>query len=348
MKLLVTGGAGFIGANFIRYFLKTHPDARILNLDKLTYAGNLDNLSDVESQPNYQFVRGDIADAKLVDDVLDQSVDAIVNVAAETHVDRSIADARDFLRTNVEGTYTLLEAARRKRLPRFLHVSTDEVYGSLDPGEIADEQAPLRPNSPYAATKAASDLLVRSFWQTYRFPAINTRCSNNYGPYQFPEKLIPLMITNALEGKRLPVYGDGLNERDWIFVEDHCRALERVLGAGRPGEIYNIGSGHPVANLQIVQRLLHILAKPKDLIEHVADRPGHDRRYALDTTKIRSELDWTTTVGLEEGLAQTVEWYRTHAAWVKKTKSGEYLAYYEKFYSNRAASLASHRAPCES
>ena len=232
MKILVTGGAGFIGSNFVRYFLRAHPESAVLNLDKLTYAGNLDNLAEVESQANYQFVRGDIGDTSLVESLLDQQVAAIVHFAAESHVDRSIADARDFVRTNVLGTYSLLEAARRKRIPRFVHVSTDEVYGSLGPGEAANEQAPLRPNSPYAASKAAADLLVRSFWQTYHFPAIITRSSNNYGPNQFPEKLIPLMITNAVEGKKLPLYGDGLNERDWIFVADHCRALDRILRRG--------------------------------------------------------------------------------------------------------------------
>jgi len=341
LKILVTGGAGFIGSNFVRYFLRAHPESAVLNLDKLTYAGNLDNLAEVEAQANYQFVRGDIGDTALVESLLDQQVAAIMHFAAESHVDRSIADARDFVRTNVLGTYSLLEAARRKRIPRFVHVSTDEVYGSLGPGEVAEERAPLKPNSPYAASKAAADLLVRSFWQTYRFPAIITRSSNNYGPNQFPEKLVPLMITNALEGKRLPIYGDGLNERDWIFVEDHCCALDRILEAGQPGEIYNIGSGRPVTNLEIVRRLLRIMGRPEDLLEFVEDRPGHDRRYALDTNKIRGELGWEPAVGLEAGLTQTVHWYGTHPAWVEKTKSGDYLSYYEKFYEKRRASLAS-------
>jgi dTDP-glucose 4,6-dehydratase len=341
LKILVTGGAGFIGSNFVRYFLRAHPESAVLNLDKLTYAGNLDNLAEVEAQANYQFVRGDIGDTALVESLLDQQVAAIMHFAAESHVDRSIADARDFVRTNVLGTYSLLEAARRKRIPRFVHVSTDEVYGSLGPGEVAEERAPLKPNSPYAASKAAADLLVRSFWQTYQFPAIITRSSNNYGPNQFPEKLVPLMITNALEGKRLPIYGDGLNERDWIFVEDHCCALDRILEAGQPGEIYNIGSGRPVTNLEIVRRLLRIMGRPEDLLEFVEDRPGHDRRYALDTNKIRGELGWEPAVGLEAGLTQTVHWYGTHPAWVEKTKSGDYLSYYEKFYEKRRASLAS-------
>jgi dTDP-glucose 4,6-dehydratase len=341
LKILVTGGAGFIGSNFVRYYLRAHLESAVLNLDKLTYAGNLDNLAEVESQANYQFVRGDIGDTSLVESLLDQQVAAIIHFAAESHVDRSIADARDFVRTNVLGTYSLLEAARRKRIPRFVHVSTDEVYGSLGPGEAANEQAPLRPNSPYAASKAAADLLVRSFWQTYQFPAIITRSSNNYGPNQFPEKLVPLMITNALEGKRLPIYGDGLNERDWIFVEDHCCALDRILEAGQPGEIYNIGFGRPVTNLEIVRRLLRIMGRPEDLVEFVEDRPGHDRRYALDTNKIHGDLGWEPAVGLEEGLTQTVQWYGTHPAWVEKTKSGEYRAYYEKFYEKRRASPAS-------
>jgi len=336
----VTGGAGFIGSNFIRYFLKTYPEACVLNLDKLTYAGNLENLTEVASHPNYEFVRGDIIDSILVERLLQKPFDAVVHFAAESHVDRSIADAQEFIRTNIQGTYTLLNAARRKGIHRFLHVSTDEVYGSLAPGESADEFAPLKPNSPYAASKAGSDLLARSFHKTYGIPAVITRSSNNYGPYQFPEKLVPLMITNALEGKKLPIYGDGLNERDWIFVEDHCAALDRVLHSGRPGEIYNIGCGRPVTNLGIVRGLLAILNKSEDLIDFVPDRPGHDRRYALTTDKIRRELAWSPSVELEEGLARTVEWYQMHTEWVNKAKSGEYRTYYEKFYENRGATLA--------
>jgi dTDP-glucose 4,6-dehydratase len=340
LKILVTGGAGFIGSNFIRYFLRTYPESTVVNLDKLTYAGNLDNLSDLQSHPGYRFIRGDICEAACVRDILDQRIDSVVHFAAESHVDRSIADAREFIRTNVQGTCTLLEASRRRKVPRFLHISTDEVYGTLPPGECADEQSPLRPNSPYAASKAASDLLVRSFWQTYRFPALLTRSSNNYGPYQFPEKLIPLMITNALEGKPLPVYGDGLNERDWIFVEDHCRALDRVLNSGCPGETYNIGFGQPLTNLNVVRGLLRILHKSEDQIKFVEDRPGHDRRYALDCSKIRRELGWEPTVTFEEGMLRTVEWYRSQADWVQKTKSGEYRDYYQRFYENRRSSLA--------
>lgn len=340
MKLLVTGGAGFIGSNFIRYSLRTRPDRAIINLDKLTYAGNLENLQEAEGQPNYQFVRGDIADTELVAGLLDSGVEAIINFAAESHVDRSIADSREFVRTNVLGTHNLLDLARRKRVPLFVHIGTDEVYGSQRPGEKADEDYPLTPNSPYAASKASSDLLARSFWQTYRFPVVITRCSNNYGPHQFPEKLIPLMISQALDGQKLPVYGDGLNERDWIFVEDHCRALDRVLEAGRPGEIYNLGFGEPVTNLDVVRRLLRLLGKSEGLISFVADRPGHDRRYALNIMKSRRELGWEPAVGLEEGLARTVAWYQANRAWVERTRSGEYRAYYEKYYIHRNASLA--------
>ncbi len=339
-QLLVTGGAGFIGSNFIRYFLECHPESAIVNLDNLTYAGNLDNLTEVHALPNYRFVRGDICDAELVKSLLEQPFDAVIHFAAESHVDRSIADAEDFIRTNVQGTCTLLDAARRKGIQRFLHISSDEVYGSMDPAQSADERAALEPNSPYAASKAASDLLVRSFWKTYRFPVITTHSSNNYGPFQFPEKLIPLVITNALEGKKLPIYGDGLNERDWIFVEDHCAALDRVLQCGEPGETYNIGSGQPVTNLEIVRRLLQILGRSEDLIEFVQDRPGHDRRYALNTDKIRGELGWRPAVGQEQGLARTVKWYQNQGDWVRKAKNGEYRTYYRKLYGNRRSTLA--------
>ena len=340
MKILVTGGAGFIGSNFVRYYLSAYPQDSVINLDLLTYAGNLENLTDVQSSPNYQFVRGDICDVKVVTNVLKEDVEGVIHFAAESHVDRSIASAEEFIRTNVLGTFTLIEAARRQRIPRFLHVSTDEVYGSLEPGEWSNETSSLRPNSPYAASKAASDLLVRSYWKTFGFPAIITHSSNNYGPYQFPEKLIPLMITNALEGKKLPVYGDGLNERDWIYVEDHCRALDRVFRSGRTGEVYDIGFGAPLANLEVVRALLGSLGKSEDLIEFVADRPGHDRRYALNITKIIQELGWRPRVTFQEGLKRTVQWYLTHPEWIKKTKGGEYRADYEKFYENRHTTLS--------
>jgi len=341
LNILVTGGAGFIGSNFIRYYLRAHPDRFIVNLDKLTYAGNLENLAALDGAANYRFVRGDIADLDLVNQLLEPPPDAIVHFAAETHVDRSIADGREFVQTNVLGTYTLLACARQKKVPGFLYVSTDEVYGSMAPGQWAHEGSMLEPNSPYAASKASADLVARSFWQTYRLPVITTRCSNNYGPYQFPEKLIPLMIANALERKKLPVYGDGLNERDWIFVEDHCRAIDRILESGRPGEVYNIGYGQPVANLEIVRALLRLLDRSEGLIEFVKDRPGHDRRYALDTAKIRSELDWAPRVGLKEGLKSTVEWYRAHSDWMQSVRDGEYKTYYERVYSRRAEFLAS-------
>ena len=340
MRLLVTGGAGFIGSNFVRFFLDKYPESSVLNLDKLTYAGNLDNLAAVQSRPNCKFCRGDICDAGLIEQLLGEQIDAVVHFAAETHVDRSIADAREFIRTNIQGTHTLIEAARRKRVARFLHISTDEVYGSMAPGEFAHEENALRPRSPYAASKAASDLLVRSYWSTYGFPAIVARSCNDYGPFQFPEKLIPLMITHALEGRQLPIYGDGLNERDWLQVEDCCGALDRVLQAGTPGEVYNIGAGHSITNLEIIKKLLQILTRSEDLITFVQDRPGHDRRYALDITKISRELGWRPKVPLEEGLARTVTWYTQHPEWVEKTRSGEYRTFYEKFYVNRRDSLS--------
>jgi len=340
LRLLVTGGAGFIGSNFIRYYLRVHPDSYIINLDKLTYAGNLENLAEIDRAVNYRLVRGDVVDSDLVNELLQPPPDAVVHFAAETHVDRSIADGREFVLTNVLGTYTLLTAARQRAVPRFLYVSTDEVYGSMKPGQSAHEGSMLEPNSPYAASKASADLVARSFWQTYHLPVITTRCSNNYGPYQFPEKLIPLMIANALEGKKLPVYGDGLNERDWIFVEDHCRALDCVLESGRPGEVYNIGLGQPITNLEIVRALLRLLDRSDGLIEFVKDRPGHDRRYALDTGKIRNELGWTPRVGVQEGLKSTVEWYRAHLEWMEKVRGGEYRNYYDKVYTRRAEFLA--------
>jgi dTDP-glucose 4,6-dehydratase len=340
LKILVTGGAGFIGSNFIRYFLSSHPQDSVLNLDKLTYAGNLGNLISIASDRRYEFVSGDVCNSALVSDLLGKSVDAVIHFAAESHVDRSIVDAKEFIRTNIEGTFTLLEAARHQRIQRFIHVSTDEVYGSIQPGDFADELSPLQPNSPYAASKAASDLLVRSSFKTYGFPSIITRASNNYGPNQFPEKLIPLIIANAMEDKKLPVYGDGRNERDWIHVDDHCRAIDRVLRKGRPGEIYNIGCGKPVTNLEIVSHLLKILGKPEELIEFVADRPGHDRRYALHIGKIMDELDWHPTIELEDGLRRTIQWYQENSEWVARTRSGEYLAYYKKFYDERRSTLA--------
>ena len=335
MKLLVTGGAGFIGSNFIRYVLTEHSDAHVTNLDKLTYAGNLENLADVSEDARYRFIRGDVADTDAVERLLQKGFDAVIHFAAESHVDRSLEDAAPFLRTNILGTQTLLEAARRHSVPRFLHISTDEVYGSAPPGAAFDEQSPLAPSSPYAASKAAADLLVLSYMHNHNFPAIVLRCTNNYGPHQFPEKLIPLMVANALEDKPLPVYGDGLQERDWLYVEDHCRAIDLVLRNGTLGEIYNIGSGAPLNNLHVVHSLLGLLGKPESLIEYVEDRPGHDRRYALDGSKLRTELGWEPKHTFEEGLKKTVEWYRSNPQWLERCRSGEYRDYYRRQYEQR-------------
>ncbi len=342
MKLLVTGGAGFIGSNFIRYLLAEHSDVHVTNLDALTYAGNLENLADVAENARYRFAHGDIADSELLNELLG-GMDAVVHFAAETHVDRSIESAEPFLRTNVVGTQALLEAARRHGVPRFVHISTDEVYGSAPDGISFDEGASLSPSSPYAATKAAADLLVLSYVRTYNFPALILRCSNNFGPYQFPEKLIPLMIANALEDKPLPVYGDGLQVRDWIYVEDHCRAIWRALAKGRVGETYNIGGIAQKTNLEIVRTLLRLVGKPDSLITFVADRPGHDRRYALDSTKLRTELGWTPCHTFEDGLERTVAWYRSHPDWLARCRSGAYRDYYQRHYENRGKLLATLR-----
>lgn len=332
-RILVTGGAGFIGSNFIHYWLKER-EGEVINLDLLTYAGNLENLADVADHPRYRFVRGDIADRGLVERLLD-GVEAVVNFAAESHVDRSIHDAGAFIRSNVAGTQVLLDAAKSRGVGRFLQISTDEVYGSLGPEGAFTEETPLAPNSPYSASKAAADLLVRAYHHTYGLDAVITRCSNNYGPYQFPEKLIPLMVTNALEGKELPVYGDGLNVRDWIHVADHCRAIDAVLHRGKAGEMYNVGAGEEHANLELVKAILRLLGRPESLIRFVADRPGHDRRYAIDSTKIQRELGWRPVVGFAEGMSSTVEWYVKHRNWWEKIKSGAYRDYYERMYGNR-------------
>jgi dTDP-glucose 4,6-dehydratase len=339
MKLLLTGGAGFIGSNFIRYLLAEHADVEVTNLDALTYAGNLENLADVADNPRYRFVRGDVCDAALVDELVRDAPDAVVHFAAESHVDRSIESAEPFLRTNVLGTQTLLEAARRRGLPRFIHVGTDEVYGSAPDGVCFAEDAALKPSSPYAASKAAADLLVLSYVHTYAFPAIVLRCSNNYGPYQFPEKLIPLMIANALDSKPLPVYGDGLQVRDWIYVEDHCRAIRRALAKGKIGEVYNIGGVAQKTNLEVIRTLLRLLGRPESLITFVADRPGHDRRYALDSTKLRTELAWSPCHSFEEALERTVAWYRSHPEWLARCRSGAYRDYYQRHYEKRAELL---------
>ena len=332
MKLLVTGGAGFIGSNFVRHVLATHPGDSIVNLDKLTYAGNLENLRDVESDPRYRFVKCDICDGPVVREAM-RGADAVVHFAAETHVDRSNLGADDFLRTNVTGTFTLLEAARELRIGRFLAVSTDEVYGSIAEG-AAREGDPLNPSNPYSASKAAADLLARAYWTTHRLPVLITRSSNNFGPYQYPEKVIPLFVTNALEDRALPLYGDGRNVRDWLYVLDNCAAIDLVLRKGVEGEIYNIGGAAEVQNVTLTRRILALLGKPESLITPVADRPGHDRRYALDSGKIRA-LGWTPATGFEEALAATVEWYRTHDAWWKPIKSGAFRQYYQAQYTAR-------------
>jgi len=330
VKILVTGGAGFIGSNFVRHVLHAHPDDSIINLDKLTYAGNPENLRDVETNPRYRFVKGDICDEALVDDLLG-GVDAVVHLAAETHVDRSNLGADDFLRTNVTGTYTLLEAARRRRVGRFLAVSTDEVYGSIAAGKAACETDPLNPSNPYSASKAAADLLARAYWLTHRLPVLITRSSNNFGPYQYPEKVIPLFVTNALEERPLPLYGDGRNVRDWLYVIDNCAAIDLVLRRGEDGEIYNIGGGNEVENLALTRAILERLGKPETFITPVTDRPGHDRRYALDSAKMH-RLGWRPAHQFAAALEQTVEWYRTHDEWWKPIKSGAFKAYYASQY----------------
>lgn len=335
MKLLVTGGAGFIGSNFIIHILKSQPNCQVVNLDKLTYAGNLENLKYIETNPGYRFIKGDIADSILVHNLLAEGFDAIVNFAAESHVDRSIEDPFPFIESNVKGTQVLLEGARRYQVDRFVQISTDEVYGSLDTKGRSREESPLLPSSPYAASKAAADLLCMAYYRTYKSPVIITRCGNNYGPRQFPEKLIPLIITNVLEGKPVPIYGDGLNKRDWIYVTDHCRAIETVVSKGEPGHIYNIGTSSETTNLEVVNYILDIMKKPRSLINFVKDRPGHDRRYALNTTKIKKAFDWQPVTPLLEGLKKTVNWYLSEKDWWQRVKEGEYAQYYERMYSQR-------------
>ena len=339
MKILVTGGAGFIGSNFIRHILKARPDVQVTNLDVLTYAGNLENLADVEKKTRYAFVKGNITDSKQVDELLSRGFDVLINFAAESHVDRSIDSAREFIQTNVLGTQVLLDAARNHKVGLYVQVSTDEVYGSVPPGEAFREDTHLHPNSPYAATKTSADLLVLAAVRTHGLNAFVSRCSNNYGPYQFPEKLIPLFITNAIEDKALPVYGDGLQVRDWLHVDDHSRAIDLLIEKGKKGEVYNIGSWHPGApdhtNLEIARTLLGLTGKSESLLRHVTDRPGHDRRYAMDYSKIEKALKWRPRVGLEEGLASTVRWYVDNRDWWEKVKSGEYLDYYNRHYGSR-------------
>lgn len=334
MHLLVTGGAGFIGSNFIRLILRQRRQWRVTNFDALTYAGNLENLADVAEGPNYCFLRGRIQDAATVADAL-KGVDAVVHFAAESHVDRSIVGAMPFIETNVLGTQVLLEAARNSGVRRFIHVSTDEVYGSLGSQGFFTESSSLAPNSPYSASKAASDMLVRAAWATHGYEAIITRCSNNYGPYQFPEKLLPLMITNAMEGKELPVYGDGLYVRDWIHVEDHCRGILAVLEHGRAGEVYNFGGRSERANLHVVHEIIRHVGCSCDLVRHVKDRPGHDRRYAIDCTKAENELGWSRRWDFEQGLAATIQWYRDNEPWWRHVKDGSYREFYQRWYGDR-------------
>ena len=332
MKLLVTGGAGFIGSNFVRHVLGSHPEDSVINLDKLTYAGNLENLRDIEKDPRYRFVRGDICDGALVRDLMD-GADAVVHFAAETHVDRSNAAADEFLRTNANGTFTLLEAARERKVRRFVAIGTDEVYGSIAKGAAREVDA-LNPSNPYSASKAAADLLARAYWITHRLPVLITRSSNNFGPYQYPEKVIPLFITNALEDKPLPLYGDGKNVRDWLYVLDNCAAIDLVLRKGKDGEIYNIGGGHEVENVVLTRQVLHLLGKPESLVRPVTDRPGHDRRYALDSSKVAA-LGWKPAHSFGAALEATVTWYRERESWWKPIKSGAFRAYYEQQYSKR-------------
>ena len=334
--VLVTGGAGFIGSNLVRYLRRERPGWTVVNLDKLTYAGNLESLADLRHDEGHIFVRGDIANADLVEHLCEQyEIEGLLNLAAESHVDRSILGPGIFVETNVSGTQVLLDAARRAGVQRFVQVSTDEVYGSLGSEGRFTESSPLRPSSPYSASKTAADLLALAYHHTYGLDVIVTRCSNNYGSHQFPEKLIPLMIANALEGRKLPVYGDGMHVRDWIHVEDHCAAMLAALERGKAGEVYNIGSDNEWPNLQIVQELLRILRKPESLIEHVKDRPGHDRRYAIDARKARAELQWAPRIAFGEGLRRTVDWYVENRGWCDRVRTGEYRAYYEKNYGDR-------------
>ena len=338
MKILVTGGAGFIGSNFIRHALKNALDCSIINYDKLTYSGNLANLESIADDPRYTFVRGDICDADAVQAAM-RGCDAVVHFAAESHVDRSIYEPAPVIQTNVTGTFILLEVARKLSVTRFVHISTDEVYGDILPGVFADENSPLQPSSPYSASKASADLLVRSYMRTYKFPAIITRSSNNYGPYQFPEKFVPLMITNALFDIALPVYGDGKQQRDWLHVEDNCCGILTVLKKGRIGETYNIGGSDVEENLTVARQLLRLTDRPESLLSYVQDRPGHDRRYALNCHKIQNELGWYPQIRLEAGLRQTIDWYKENKQWLDNVRAGEYRSYYAKYYENRDSSL---------
>ncbi|MGW8958185.1 dTDP-glucose 4,6-dehydratase [Paenibacillus sp. NPDC055715] len=335
MKLLVTGGAGFIGSNFVLYMLKQHPEYEIVNIDALTYAGNLENLKSIENHPKHTFVKADITDAQAIDQLMQQGIDVVVNFAAESHVDRSILEPEVFVKTNVLGTQVLLDAAKKYNVTKFVQVSTDEVYGSLGETGLFTEETPLQPNSPYSASKAGGDLLVRAYHETFGLPVNITRCSNNYGPYQFPEKLIPLMISRALSDQQLPVYGDGLNIRDWLYVEDHCSAIDLVIHQGKLGEVYNIGGNNERTNVHIVKTVLEELGKPESLISYVQDRPGHDRRYGIDPTKTMNELGWKPKHSFETGIKETIRWYLDNKEWWTRIQSGEYQQYYAKQYGSR-------------
>ena len=333
MNWLVTGGAGFIGSHFVKYLLGKYPACRVINLDKLTYAGNLDNLRDVQENPRYCFVRGDIADAGVVEKIMGEGVDAIVNFAAETHVDRSIGDADDFIRTDIYGAFVLLEAARKHGVRRFIQISTDEVYGSIEEGSFR-ETDPLMPRNPYSASKAGADRLAYSYWATHGVPVIITRASNNFGPNQYPEKVIPLFVTNALRDIPLPLYGDGLNIRDWLYVRDHCEAIDFIAERGESGEVYNIGGGNELTNIELTHFILDYLGKPRSLIKRVKDRKGHDRRYSLDCSKLK-KLGWSPRTEFESAMRETIDWYANNEWWWEKLKSGEYLDYYRKQYVER-------------
>ena len=335
--LLVTGGCGFIGSNYVRYLLETDPEIHVVNIDALTYAGNLANLADLEKHPRYEFVYGDITDKAAVRKAIGNGVCGIVNFAAESHVDRSIMDSGPFIRTNILGTQVLLDAAREFSVPRFVQVSTDEVYGSLGATGMFTETTPLAPSSPYSASKAAADMLALAYQHTFGLPVVITRCSNNYGPYQFPEKLLPLFITNLFNDQPVPVYGDGMQIRDWIHVRDHCAGIDTVRRKGRLGEVYNLGGRCEKANIEITHLLLDLIGKPKTLIRHVKDRPGHDRRYAIDCSKAERELGWSPRIAFDKGMSETIAWYRGNKNWVDTIRSGDYLKYYERQYG-RAAS----------
>jgi dTDP-glucose 4,6-dehydratase len=338
MKIFVTGGAGFIGSNFIRHVLGLHQGYGIVNYDKLTYAGNLANLESVATDPHYSFTRGDICDPTAVEAAM-RGCDTVVHFAAESHVDRSIYEPAPVIETNVTGTFIILQISRKLGIQRFVHISTDEVYGDILPGAFSDEEFALRPSSPYSASKASSDLLVRSYFRTYGFPGLITRSSNNYGPFQFPEKFLPLMITNALDEKPLPIYGDGKQQRDWLHVGDNCRGILAVLLGGRVGEVYNIGGMDIEENLDIARRLLRLTSRPETLLTYVKDRPGHDRRYALSCQKMKDHLGWTPKISLDEGIRQTIDWYKTNTKWLAGVRGGDYRSYYKKYYENRDSSL---------